>query len=315
MSNFAFRRESEIVERCVKIAHEASSKDGFVPMHRLVGLLNAAVVFRPLFVEAVVAKKKDLSISGPNWKILLNVKTFAEDAQNYFSESSKNHLSVRVRNTIAHELIHTLQYRIKDDEIVLNEVSRSVTRSDAIIRRVEREAHELTSLLLLPREHLEQSLRSITEFEDINTYVQIFQKFGVSREIYIQALRNLNKYHDSRILYHDSLKDVMFGIGTWDKDAKPCFKQWPTFINFSGNSLPEFTIAESSANKDYFQILQLPKESILLGGNLRTVYFTAFEGSKVVPRYKKIEYALSVEERKTTHGLPFLFLLKRVREI
>ena len=315
MSSFALRRHSDIVEKCYKAARMAMDADGYVAMPKLVGLLDAEVVFRPLLVEAIIAKKNDLNKPGPHWKILLNEDTFSQDKEIYPSENGSNRLSVRIRNTIAHELIHTFQFKVEDSCITLGEVSRSVSRSDAIIRRVEKEAHELTSLLLLPLEVLKQELTAITEVSAIRSYLKVYEKFGVSRAIFIQALNNLRKDTGSKILEHTALSDVMFGIGSWDNSQEPYFEQWPTFENFSGNSLPDFTFDEASSSQSRFTIPQLTKESVLNGGKLSNFQFTTYEGSRNTPRYRNIEYVLSVEERKAGLGVPFLFMLRRVREI
>lgn len=313
MSNFAHRRRSEIVKKCISTSQKVASDNGFVCVHKLAEELDAEVIFSPILVEAVIAKKSDLNNEGPLWKIVVNEEDLGDEPDMFKKETYENPLSVRLRNTIAHELVHTFQFNVRDDKLVLGKVSDSVSRSDAVLRRIEREAHRLTSFLLLPRFHFHRMIRQLPKYCGVDDLVRIREHFAVSRYIFVQALQNLRMVDDENILYADSLKDVMVGVGFFGDDGVPRFQQWPTFRNFMDNSSPDFVFKNDNAK--FFLIPGISEGSMMdskfeNGAKIRT-----YEGSKVVPRYRKVDYILTTEAVSVSPGSRFLFMLTRIGEV
>jgi hypothetical protein len=315
MSTFASRRMREIRDRCDQLADEASSEDGYVVMRQLVELFDAEIIFRPLLVEAMIAKKSDLSKGGSLWKILLNEEVFGEDAKIYNCETSEHRLSPRGRNTIAHELIHTFQFRVKDNQIIADRVTDNKSRADAILRFLEREAHSLTSLLLIPQWRLNDLICELIPQPSANSYIEIYQKFGTSREIFIQALNHLRSNDEFKIFKNPNVVDVWIGVGHWDQNLGPQFKLWPRFSNFANKSIPDFILKSLDDGQSSFVIPNLSIDFVAYGGGLSSVDVVAFEGSKVVPEERKVIYRISAETRQRTSNGRFLFVIRRISEV
>ena len=261
----------------------------------------------------MLAKKSDLNSEGPLWKIIVNEDGHRDLPALFKKETYEEPLSVRMRNTIAHELVHTFQFNVKGNKLILGKVSDSVSRSDAVLRRIEREAHMLTSLLLLPRKQFQRRIRQLPKDCGIDDFIRIQKHFAVSRYIFVQALQNLGMADDERIMDEDVLNDVMVGVGIFGDEGVPRFQRWPAFMKFTGNSLPDFVF--KNENPTSFTIPGISGGSRLSSKFKSGLKIRTYEGSKIVPKYRKVDYVLTSEEVKVFPGSSFLFALNRIGEV
>jgi IrrE N-terminal-like domain len=202
-------------------AERAADSTGFVAIEKLRTVIGANIMFRPLLVEGIIARPKE---PNGDWLILIDSETHAAPEKLLTEESHDQALPVRLRNTLAHELAHTLAFRLDEFKI-------SITGSrEEAVRRIESETENLSPLLLIPYSALQSlcseqlTLNRLRKFRDFHT---------VSNEVLIRRLETL-KYIDNHPLeFSPRLKNLAIGVG--EKKGDTFFlASWPLFSRFSG---------------------------------------------------------------------------------
>src|SRR5688500_12181998 len=106
----------QLAKKCNHISSELSDESGFVGLKRLVARFDAELLVRPLLVEAMLSSTESASTHAGTgrrhrWCVLLDKETYDLKSLALSHESSGAPLPPRLRNTVAHELAHSLAFR------------------------------------------------------------------------------------------------------------------------------------------------------------------------------------------------------------
>jgi hypothetical protein len=306
-------RKEELIVFCVKEAEKLARPDGFIPVSGIAGRFQAEVIVRPLLVEAMLGsltpEALDRGESKPRWVVLIDSERFQVTAADISNESSARPLPARLRNTIAHEVIHSLSFRAGEFGFTFLNSRKRGEKGDAFIERVERETEELSPLLLIPQSMIAAlSRRPKLNIEDLCV---LRSQCGVSREVLINRLRLLSKYDPTDIRYGTCLENIAVGCGEWIDQSEARLAGWPLYFNFDRGWIPNVVTtirhnrgtlaAETTADSSFW----------LNGGPSCTAEFEDRE-SGYRPSYSRMKIRLSVEQTDRRAGTGFLFLISKV---
>lgn len=225
-------RIEHLFQDCINLANDVASPSGFVPLRKLVERLNAEVIFRSLLVEAMITVNSSPSEGCADWKILLDIDRFKRDSEIYPEESDDCKMSNRCRNTIAHELLHTFAFKQENNKFVPRLYEWQQQSGTKAVNYLEKEAENLSSLLLIPNESLLNFFQPNHGRLDFNRFCEQYRSYGVSREIFINRIKFLRNHAFDHVLNYDCLKNVVIGMGQWSPSSQPELKTWPIFSNF-----------------------------------------------------------------------------------
>ena len=105
---------AQFTEVCTKIGDEVADEGGFVKIRDLLDRFHASVIVRPLLVEGMLAsinERPGSATQSQRWAVLVDSETYRVCDADIANESSSRPLAPRLRNTIAHELAHSLAFR------------------------------------------------------------------------------------------------------------------------------------------------------------------------------------------------------------
>ncbi|MEI8282404.1 MAG: hypothetical protein WCG75_08365 [Armatimonadota bacterium] len=306
-------RAVDLHQYCVKAAEELAGSDGFVPLRGLSERFKTPVVFRPLLVEAMLASitetESSRALAPTAWRVLVDSERFPITQQQFNSETSISPLPERVRNTVAHEILHSLSFRQTESGVDFRMAPKKGEEDAAFLARVERETEKLSPLLLIPQKVLNKVANN-TNFgiEDISA---IHSACSVSRGVLVNRLRLLADYDPNNLRYHSSLVNTAVGIGEWIDQKSAQFLEWPLFANFDKNRNPPF-ISELLRGHSVLSTTVIQDPSFILNGG--TQGCCEFDGHHEGERlaYLRMRVRLTVEDCCKKRAGRFLFLLKKI---
>ncbi len=288
---------------CADFGNRASDEGGFVALSRLAELLRAEVEFRPLLVEAMIAEP-----NGPGtWKVLVDSEAYPDGAKVFPRESAQAPLPARLRNTLAHELLHTLSFRAEEFGFKL-ELNPKETRMEAV-KRLERETEGFSPLLLLPQTVVENELES--RGVSLEVLVDWRQRWAVSREILVARLGLLHSLPEFRLRYHRGVLNVAVCLAEWVNDESAVLLEWPIYFNFQDGIVPEFLLQLRTKGKPVLRELFPEPDFLLNGGDRRTTRNTLPAGTAANPKADKVEIVSEVESVPKRKGEMFLIVFRR----
>lgn len=308
----SFRKQERIENLfldCIRLANEEASPSGFVPVRRLVERLNAEVAFRSLLVEAMITVNSSPSEGCADWKILLDIDRFKRDSEIYPVESDDCKMSNRCRNTIAHELLHTFAFKKESNQFIPRLYEWQHQSGTKTVNYLEKEAENLSSLLLIPNESLLDFFQSNRKILDFNRFVDQYRGYGVSREIFINRMKFLRNHAFDHLPDCDCLKNVVIGMGQWSPSVEPELKTWPIFSNFEKNFQPQFLL-ESKRRRE--GSILIPASGTDFNQNIRdnlSASFEGFIGTEKFPETLHCEFKVNVEDVERRPFNKFLFIL------
>ena len=150
-----------IVDACTAIGDQVADDSGFVSMRRLLARFEARLLIRPMLVEGMLAyieRTDEPATGGSQWAVLVDAETYGVNEQDVESESQNRPLPERLRNTIAHELVHTLALRPSEFGISLKLNYQKSNNSGDLVRAIESYTERLSPLLLWSERALKQLL-------------------------------------------------------------------------------------------------------------------------------------------------------------
>jgi hypothetical protein len=302
---------ASIAELCKAIGNEVTDDSGFVPVRHLLSRFHAELAIRPLLVEAMLA-----SASGSNnrsqWIVLVDSETYPFSAHDVEEERQTRPLPHRMRNSIAHELVHSLAFRSSEFGIRLKARTDTTRSLRELVEAIEAETERLSPLLLWSEKALEMLLQAKQETLSLFDLLRVLESAGISRYVLIGRLRLIRLDTDSnRFLYSAGLRNLAVGLGVWGA-RNAYIKGWPLFANFDNGIFPSFLhkIPEHDL---------LPAETIfsderfaMLGGASNTIELETSAGVKDAPHAKQMKVRIDVEEGLRRQGEEFLFVVHRV---
>jgi hypothetical protein len=285
----------------IRIASEISEKSadaqGYVPVHRLAESFQAEIEFRPLLVEGVIARPKD---TGGRWKVFIDSETHARTTESLAGETSANPLPSRLRNTLAHELAHTLAFRSEEFKI---EIKGS---REEFVEQLERETENLSPVLLLPYSEIQKLCAENLRIENL---VAFRKAHAVSNEVLVQRFEMLRRLENHALQFAPALTNIAIGTGEWKNSDTPVLSSWPVFSKFSG--LIPFLLTQLK-NKQGPSLADSFKDADFVA-NAGTAYSSRASidaGTSQNPSGDHMPVEIQIEETVKTAGTKFLWVLK-----
>ncbi|WP_367870422.1 hypothetical protein [Luteolibacter sp. Populi] len=214
-------RFKELASACLQRSCRALSSEGYVDIQKLCAGFGAEIVFRPLLCEGLIGRRN--SNESP-WIVAVDSETFPEEA--LFDSSHR--LSNRLRNTIAHELVHILSFRLEELGIDIPQALKGMPNKD-IVAALETETESLSPLMLLPT----SALNELKNVHSIDGIVDFCVRKRVSTQVFIQRLNLLAR--TGEILNCPILKNCIIGICDSNR-----FRPWPMYYRSDDNLIPAF---------------------------------------------------------------------------
>jgi hypothetical protein len=304
---------ARISEVCVTIGNQAGDDAGFVPIRSLLARFQAQLISRPLLVEGMLASVQDTraaTFSGSQWTVLVDSETYPIPEGLLDVESSLRPLPTRLRNTIAHELVHSLAFR--PAEFGVRIVGHHDEKPADLVHEIEKETERLSPLLLFSEIALRKLLAGRRESLSVSELVRARRNLGISRYLLINRLRLLQEVDSNGFLFAEGLRNLAIGLAEWVKDGRAVVRKWPLFLNFDRNMIPAF-LHELARNQD-----RIPAGSLLgddnfamCGGTRDRVVLETHAGTRSVPNALSMTVEVEIERRTRNPGNEFLFAVRK----
>lgn len=309
---YSWAQIDKLAKACIEIAADASDSQGFVPIRNLLKHFQAELVLRPLLVEAMLCEVDPL---GPDehanararWALLVDSERYAISNESILSESLNSSLPDRFRNTIAHELAHSLAFRAEEFGVKLVLDRKRVKKGkEEEVQDIERETEKMSPLLLIPNETLNRFFSPETPSLRSREVSELRKRLGVSRHVLINRLNLLESYAP-HLLTRAALKNVAIGIGKWTKEDGFLLAGWPLFANFDRNIIPSFF--HSAKKHKHFALSKAlgSKADELANGETHTVCVSA--GVEKHPEVENLTISCSIESNSSKLGKLAFFVV------
>jgi len=302
----------QVVNACNTIANEVCDASGFVQIRRLLDRFDARLLIRPMLVEGMLASvppEETGSTIGLRWVVLIDEETYRIRTEDVDLETPSQQLPVRLRNTIAHELVHSLAFRPTEFGISLNVTSTRQKPAD-LVHIVEQETERLSPLLLWPERALTTLLQGKQEPLSLAQLVEARRALGISRYLLINRLCLIRHSDDNGHLTSRGLRNLAIGLAEWQADGMAVTRSWPLFANFDRNLLP--ALLRKISRQD-----RLPAKSIfpdvtfaMCGGSNEKVTLSAPAGTEGNPEVERLDVEVSAESTARVAGSEFLFVVR-----
>lgn len=297
---------------CIDQVEQLVQPDHFVPVGLLARRLGASVMLRPLLVEAMLAslegKSEAHTADQSSWLLLLDSERFAVTDEDIERETPSSPLPARLRNTVAHELIHSLSFRPGRHGPTLELKSKGTNKGGAIAD-IERKTEKLSPLLLIPQSALVDL--SKRESLTIAGLQELRRQCAVSNEVLISRLNLLMFIDPSGIRFGTSLENVAVGLGEWVDGETAHLLSWPLFVNFERGWIPDFIHYLKRHQKSVASDVTLDAVFYLNGGDQSAVEFDVNDAMGGLA-YLEMRVRLSVEVVPRRAKSRFLFLVSRI---
>lgn len=304
----------QFAEVCTSIGNEVADDEGFVPIRNLLTRFHTSLLIRPLLVEGMLAsleQKSGTDFNPSRWAVLLDSETYPIDETQVEKESREQPLPSRLRNTVAHELVHSLAFRPSEFGIQLRQQTKSEKSRSVLVQTIERETERLSPLLLWPEKALAKLLSNKNQALTIEDLKWVCRSMGISRYVLVNRLRLLRPTDANGFRYRDGLKDLAIGIGSWVDGGNAVLRSWPLFINFDRNIVPAFLHKLTHQDRTPAKTVFSDEGFAMCGGSLNTIEFVTDAGSSAVPNAKKMKVECTVEHTNKKTGSEFLYVLRK----
>jgi len=296
---------------CSAIADEIADDTGFVPIHRLLSRFHARLFIQPLLVEGMLASIRDnqTAQSDRSWAVLVDFETYPINEKDIETECQSRPLPARLRNTIAHELVHSLAFRPSEFGIRLDLKNQKMC-ADELVLAVEEETERLSPLLLWPDKSIAQLVASKREPLKIEDIEETRQHLGISRYILINRLNNLRQFDPNRFLQRPAIRNLAIGLGQWCEDGSALVKSWPVFANFERNLIPEFIWTIRRQDRSPADTIFSDNTFAMCGGVNGSVELVTHVGTATNPRGEALKIQLSVAVGNRKPASEFFFVAR-----
>ena len=317
MSGLTAREFSAFASKCAEIGNELADEGGFVSARGLVSRFGAELILRPLLVEGMLASvERDEHQDGGvglqhKWAVLIDNESYVDVSEaDIRNESVMNPLPSRMRNTIAHELVHSLAFRSTEFGVELTRFDESQKSRRALIAAIEQETEKLSPFLLIPESSLDAQLAGCEENFSVDVFEKAMRNMGVSRYVLVNRLNLLRTVDNRSLLNRRALRNTAVGIGEWLSPGEARLKDWPLFLNFNRNVIPEFLLKLCEGKLVTLDGVFADPSFCLCGGTVRHSTTLLHGGTLKVPRAEKMRVRCSVESCARRERSTFLFLVR-----
>jgi hypothetical protein len=295
------------------VAEKLAQPDGFVSVNAIARRFQAQIIVRPLLVEAMLCSLTSAASAGqgssPQWVVLIDSERFPVTAEDIRDESSSRPLPVRLRNTVAHEIVHSLSFRHGEFGFTFLRSRKKGEERNAFIQRVEKETEELSPLLLVPQSIIAAQCRE-PELS-IENLCALRSQCGISRDVLINRLRLLSEHDPEHIRYGTCLDNIAVGRGEWINESEARLAGWPLYSQFDRGLIPN--VVTAIRQKQGMPAAETTDDSSfwLNGGGSCTAEFEDAE-SRYWPSYSRMKIRFNVEQTHRRAGTGFLFLIRKI---
>lgn len=306
-----------LADKCVEIGDELADPDGFVSARVLSDRFDADLVLRPLLVEGMLASVETAEFqdvehgSNHKWAVLLDSESYSSITENDVNnEDTQCPLPCRLRNTIAHELVHSFAFRSNEFGVELTTRKNAKVTKREFVEGIERDTEKLSPFLLVPNKYLAEYFATDKKDISIQDLKVMRQRMGVSRYVLISRLKLLRLVDKSDLLIRQCLINFAVGIGEWISDKEARFKDWPIFYNFHRNIVPEFIL--NTANGKLPSLVKVFNEPLfsLCGGDADELEIAVRGGTLQLPRAEEMKVTCAIEPVSRRKGSEFLFIVR-----
>jgi hypothetical protein len=301
-------RRSKLIRDCILLADQLSAANGFVTVRSIAQQFSVSVVFRPLLVEAMLASIPASDSKRPQWLVLVDSDRYPSGQTFYENESADQPLPGRLRNTIVHEILHSLSFREgeADFEFRVEKLSRE-TREE-YIKRVECETEELSPLLLIPEKCLQR-------FNDgppvtLSDLMAFQSNCAVSKQLLVNRLSFWKRLNETGGSLGGGLENISLGIGTWE-GRNACISKTNVFSNFRKGYLPDFFRRLQSESKMRLNELVGDQDFIFNGGEKTEVEIDGHQGGEARD-YLRMRIRVTVEPITSNTKRRFWILVEKL---
>lgn len=287
----------DLIRLASEISEKSADSQGYVPVHRLAESFQAEIEFRPLLVEGVIARPKEI---GGKWKIFIDSETHARTTESLAGETSANPLPSRLRNTLAHELAHTLAFRSEEFKI---EIKGS---REEFVAQLERETENLSPVLLLPYSGIQELCAESLSIENL---VAFRKAHTVSNEVLVQRFEMLRRLENHALQFAPALTNIAIGTGEWKNNDTPVLSPWPVFSKFSGlipYLLTQLKNKQTPSLANNFKDVDF----VVNGGAVFTSRGLIDAGTSQNPSGDHMPVEIQIEETGKSAGIKFLWMIK-----
>jgi hypothetical protein len=303
---------ANIAEVCNTIGNQATDDAGFVPVRNLLSRFNADIRIRPLLVEGMLAstRRRDGERQDNRWVVLIDSEKYPYTQTDVDNERSSRPLPHRMRNTIAHELVHALAFRSSEFGVRLNAKIDTKQSLREFVDAVEEKTEQLSPLLLWSEKGLGLYLRGRKDTLSLPDLLHVVEHLGISRYVLINRLLLIRPASDSNgFLFAPALRNLAVGIGIWDRNGA-ALKGWPIFWNFDPGNVPSFLWKLSGRDSVPANELFVDAEFGMLGGTRNSTEFETSAGTKAAPTATKSRIQVTIEEGLRRPAEEFLYVVR-----
>jgi len=299
---------AQIAQACRSICDSAADEDGFVPIRRLLARFQATLIARPLLVEGMIASQRHNRSDDRRWLVLVDSEKYRFNNRDLEEEGPQNALPERLRFTIAHELAHSLAFRVSEFGIRLHNINTAQT-SRALVIAIETETDRLSSLLLVSQKALQKVFKGRRNPPAADELAQARRAMGISRPVLISRLRSLSSTEADGLKNGYGLTNLAVGLAEWIEDRTARLRNWPIFANFDRNLFPEFLLRLAHQDRIPAASAFAATSFSLCGGNDNIVQLTSDAGTPNSPRAERMELKCSVEDSGRKPGSSSIYVV------
>jgi hypothetical protein len=298
---------------CGQIGNELANESGFVAIRDLLDRFHAEIRIRPLLVEGMLASienKGSGAESTHHWAVLIDSETYPVTEADIARESTTRPLPARLRNTVAHELVHSLALRPTEFGIKLPMGEGAEGKYD-LVRSIEQVTESLSPLLLLPEKALSNLLRGRSTQVTVGELDALREELAISRPLLISRLAQLSPNSSDGMRDLPALRNIGIGIGEWTRDGTAVLRSWPLYINFDNNIAP--AVFRKLRHQDRISAPSVfPDNSFALSGGVEcTAQFVSDAGLLDNPASEKFPVVCAISKTRKTIGSSFLYVMQR----
>jgi len=303
---------TRIAEVCTAIGNQATDDSGFVPIRDLLSGFHAELLIRPLLAEGMLASLGTAqSKDRGRWAVLIDSETHDVSMDDVAEERSTRQLPYRMRNTVAHELVHSLAFRSSEFGIQLKTKVSTKKGLQEFVEGVEKETERLSPLLLWSEKAIAKFLRGRKEPVSLQDLLAVMRDAGISRYVLVNRLLLIRPATDeSRFLLSAGLTNLGIGIGVWGP-THAFVKGWPLFWNFEDGAVPSFLLKAHGHERLSAETLFADETCGMRGGPNTIFEIETDAGTPALPNAKRMRIRVAIEERLRAPGEEFLFVVHK----
>jgi hypothetical protein len=304
---------ARIAELCAAIGNEVTDESGFVPVRELLKRFHADLLIRPLLVEGMLVSRQENSRlgNGNKWLVLVDSETYEATSRDVEEERVTRPLPDRLRNTIAHELVHSLAFRPAEFGVRLKTRTDTKESLRQLVKAIETETERLSPLLLWSDRALSKLVRGRKHPLSLFDFLHVIEDFGISRYVLVNRLRLLKPTDANGFLFTVAMRNLAVGMGTWG--ARSAYiKGWPLFCNFEDGIIPTFLLRTTGRDLLAADTVLSDQTLAMLGGPNNVAELEVSAGTPTFPDAKKLKVKISVEEGLRKQGEHFLFTVNGI---